>query len=1267
MASPGEKALLLLFLFHAVSALYPDTMSPMSPMVLDPDPETPGFPSPPARFQDMAKKLMMRCLQMGHLLPMTMDNPFNNSGVQMEDSMSRPNPLSHFHSLLTSLSAEETDTYSDTDMDSASRFYFQPNSTMKYPDSDREWNVTERMWNCSSLPSFIEHMRNSSAGPQCFLRAFIAPLSWVALMMKGGDDMEPEDYGSLVWAAKPLLQNMPPLQMTLPPWIQNPHLEEMMKMLGEVFGSLSEEQRVQIREWAKEQVAQNNYNCSHTAAAWRPRPIPEQKPGQTHRPEQKPGQTHRPGQEPGQTHRPAQEPGQTPKPEQEPRQTLRPEVGQNWPARPPQPDMTVMPSPCPPRLLWLKMDVMKMMGPFLSGLPMDDIQTITNDQLCPFFHSPQFPSSFRGVGGLPPLQGRKILQKIRECSQKRGDLVQNLDRLGSLACFYDDAPTLNSSMSRLLLSQLDDCSNSGVNKLKKKLVNTVMSSSVDDSSPELLRALGPGVTLLSPFHLSQFSPDALKDTLMSLGSDVKWGLTQAKTLVNKLLQGKQEVSGKELMSLASAVTGVASSVLRKVKSQGLLGNEGLDMMSQKMTSLQRKALLEGLLGDVNASELIQKVPASLLSSLSLTTLDKANLTSLDQLEGKQWTRAQSAFLVRNILGKKMTLTDMRKLGSAMQGVSCEMIEKVMESGVMEMAQAVTENPRWLSKTQVCCTAQSLFAGLEKKRAGYFNNITDAELEEIPTLLLLHLPAEKIASLPASVCAVFMKKMKEANLSSLPLTSRSRPTLTNRALNCLGRNMSKLSSEEVLSLGSLLCELAPSQMSLLAPEVLNSSVQALVSCKQIPPRHWRALFQLLNDTYGDPSDWTADTIKSLGPLLLLDDSAVRSLRFKSWLKETLSDLMDSLPSPPVPNPPQEFSRGPDLSALRWKLFSLSTSTSEVMPMRRRRAVLPQGEAGLTVSLLEELGGANVYWSPAQLSKMDAVTITAAVETLGEVLDYSSEQLVVLREKAIQAWGPVSGLNESQVFQLGCVSQGFNLTELASLPFSSLDTLETLSRCSWTQPQREAVWRGFVERINETVGELGAVELVGLDQFICGLNTEETGQLNTDAFREAVQSVGEVQCPLAVTELLKQRAVAVFGETQGWTEARVNSLGNIMAGLSLSEFLSLSPSAFSFLSQTSVPLIPPDRLAALSTSQLKALGPDNAAMVTSAQWAVLGEAQRAALGNALGVAYDRVAYDRAEPTTNPPRNLPQLSGASMLGTLGVGVFMQPFLFLLLGFVL
>lgn len=44
--------------------------------------------------------------------------------------------------------------------------------------------------------------------------------------------------------------------------------------------------------------------------------------------------------------------------------------------------------------------------------------------------------------------------------------------------------------------------------------------------------------------------------------------------------------------------------------------------------------------DVNASELVKGIPDSLLRSLSLSTLEKANLTSVDQLEGHSWTIAQ---------------------------------------------------------------------------------------------------------------------------------------------------------------------------------------------------------------------------------------------------------------------------------------------------------------------------------------------------------------------------------------------------------------------------------------------------------------------------------------------------------------------------------------------------------------------------------------------------------------------------------------------------
>lgn len=51
--------------------------------------------------------------------------------------------------------------------------------------------------------------------------------------------------------------------------------------------------------------------------------------------------------------------------------------------------------------------------------------------------------------------------------------------------------------------------------------------------------------------------------------------------------------------------------------------------------------------DVNASELVKEIPDSLLRFLSLSTLEKANLTSVDQLEGHSWTVAQVYTQIKN--------------------------------------------------------------------------------------------------------------------------------------------------------------------------------------------------------------------------------------------------------------------------------------------------------------------------------------------------------------------------------------------------------------------------------------------------------------------------------------------------------------------------------------------------------------------------------------------------------------------------------------------
>lgn len=49
------------------------------------------------------------------------------------------------------------------------------------------------------------------------------------------------------------------------------------------------------------------------------------------------------------------------------------------------------------------------------------------------------------------------------------------------------------------------------------------------------------------------------------------------------------------------------------------------------------------------------------------------------------------------------------------------------------------------------------------------------------------------------------------------------------------------------------------------------------------------------------------------------------------------------------------------------------------------------------------------------------------------------------------------------------------------------------------QKEAVLRGFGMRTGRKMGKLSAFEIAGLGQFICGLQSNETEQLNATEFK------------------------------------------------------------------------------------------------------------------------------------------------------------------------
>lgn len=122
------------------------------------------------------------------------------------------------------------------------------------------------------------------------MRAFLAPLSWMAIM-QNGTDLNKDNLMKLLWAAKPFLETMPPSNFALPPISQISNLDAMwvhsfwetqqvsninsafawtfvcvfslssMKMFGEVFNGLSENQRNEIIGWLKERIAESEFKC----------------------------------------------------------------------------------------------------------------------------------------------------------------------------------------------------------------------------------------------------------------------------------------------------------------------------------------------------------------------------------------------------------------------------------------------------------------------------------------------------------------------------------------------------------------------------------------------------------------------------------------------------------------------------------------------------------------------------------------------------------------------------------------------------------------------------------------------------------------------------------------------------------------------------------------------------------------------------------------------------------------------------------------------
>lgn len=65
----------------------------------------------------------------------------------------------------------------------------------------------------------------------CYLRAFIAPLAWKLVTRESKDNLEPDDYDTLLQSAQPLLQYVPSGEVELPKTVARQKLEKMCVVL----------------------------------------------------------------------------------------------------------------------------------------------------------------------------------------------------------------------------------------------------------------------------------------------------------------------------------------------------------------------------------------------------------------------------------------------------------------------------------------------------------------------------------------------------------------------------------------------------------------------------------------------------------------------------------------------------------------------------------------------------------------------------------------------------------------------------------------------------------------------------------------------------------------------------------------------------------------------------------------------------------------------------------------------------------------------------
>ncbi|KGL86619.1 Otoancorin [Charadrius vociferus] len=875
---------------------------------------------------------------------------------------------------------------------------------------------------------------------------------------------------------------------------------------------------------------------------------------------------------------------------------------------------------------WVSAENLWILGRYMVHLSLEEILKISLNEIRLFINYDNATKQLDTVYDITPELAQAFLERINSSGfdMRNTSTIYRQDCfsfsfmavLGLLVCFYDDMEGMDAAVARALLHQMIKCSQlrgfqAEVQKLKSQLLDIAMQN---QTLNDILGSLSDAVVGLTSSQLESLSPEAVHNAIATLNQVSGWAKSQVMILSSKYLSYEKVLSFYNVSQMGALVTGISTqsfySMNPKELSQIIRGTT-----SQYLSDLlpaQQQGILRKLAASGDFSSSVKDIQGAFFKEISLSDLWKQTGYNSSIMKEKELRRSQALYLYE-LLSKKNYAVDLLSTGQLVKGVTCQLIESMGADFFLNNFKFFERNLHLLSPYQVNCLAWK------------FWTVSNAS---IPPFLLLVLPTEYLEDVSGPLCVPFIESLGKTEMDLLNPSLHKKNAVLQKVQECL--NGSIADEYDVDLLGNLICHLPPAflhgRMSLKATA---TALHQFKLCRQLSREQRAEIKYKLLELYGSPSNWTAETMLDVGPFIALLSKGELNI-----LAEKFPDIILQIAKTIGP-----ISSAEDLLSTVFE--SVSNGTANINSSLARPDCL--GTRAPSSDDIIKLAEANVFWSVQELKCMDAGTFDKNVEFLGTISGFNTSQLIALKEKAKQVWGPLPDWKSYHIVSLGHVALALTEHEIEELDLHSVDTISVLSQQrEWTLTQARSILQGFLEDSGQTISTLKSFDLVGLGAILCALNSTEIMAIRTAEFSAALARIGLLFCSTPVLRQFKKMTESVFGSATAWNGSILQEIGTIAGGLNEDELKAFDKNLMPYFQPIAVRRIPPEIFQALSPEQIANLGPENAAVVTRSQRERLNASQLQSLQQALDGARTSTLETHKGASTTQAVQTPAPSG-------------------------